>query len=97
MSSHAQSLLIQAHATVACHSRELAGQFWQLVCEWKIQSRGLHRDFHGSARDSLAGRPSSREKHLENFFKILSLSVLAAVRLNLFNHLIGFILCQICL
>ena len=27
---------------------------------------------------SLAGRPSSREKHLENFFKILLLSVLAA-------------------
>ena len=59
-------------------SRELAGQFWQLVCEWKVQSRGLHRDFHGSAHDSLVGRPSNREKHLEHFFKILSLSVLAA-------------------
>jgi len=38
----------------------------------------LLRDFRGSARDSLAGRPSSREKHLENFFKIFSLSVLVA-------------------
>ena len=27
--------------------------------------RGIH--FRGSARDSLAGRPSSREKHLKNF------------------------------
>ena len=34
----------------------------------ELQSRGLHRDFHGSARDSLIGRTSSREKHLENFF-----------------------------
>ena len=59
-------------------SREFAGQFWQLVHEWKVQSRGLLRDFHDSARDSLAGRPSNREKYLENFFKILSLSVLAA-------------------
>ena len=38
----------------------------------------LLRDFRGLARDSLAGRPSSREKHLEKFFKLLSLSVLAA-------------------
>ena len=30
------------------------------------------RDFRGSARDSLAGRPSSREKHLENFSKFCS-------------------------
>ena len=63
---------------VACHSRELAGQFWRLVREWKVQLRGLHRDFRGSARVSLAGRTSSREKHLEIFFKILSLSVLVA-------------------
>ena len=59
-------------------SRMFAGQFWRLVREWKVQSRGLLRDFRGSARDSLAGRPSSREKHLEKFFKFLSLSVLAA-------------------
>ena len=36
------------------------------------------RGFRSLARDSLAGRPSSREKHLENFFKIWSLSVLVA-------------------
>ena len=62
---------------VTCLSRKLACLFWQLVREWKVQSRGLHRDFRGSARDSLAGRPSSCEKHLEKFFKILSLNVLA--------------------
>ena len=54
---------------VAGLSREFAGQFWQLVRKWKVQSRGLLRDFRGSARDSLAGRLSSREKHLENFSK----------------------------
>ena len=35
------------------------------------------RDFRGLPRDSLAGRTSSREKHLEKFFKIFVLSVLA--------------------
>ena len=69
-----QSRVIQ----VACYSRELACWFWQLVCEGKVQSWGAHRDFRGSARDSLAGRPSSREKHLEFFFTILTLNVLAA-------------------
>ena len=63
---------------VASLSRVFAGHFWRLVREWKVQSRGLHRDFRGSAHNSLAGRPSSREKHLEKFFKFLSLSVLAA-------------------
>ena len=48
-------------------SRVFAGIFWRLVREWKVQSRGLLRDFRGSVRDFLAGRPSSREKHLENF------------------------------
>ena len=43
-----------------------------------VQSWGVHRDFRGSARDSLAGRPSSREKHLENFSQFCLLSVLAA-------------------
>ena len=66
-----QSRVIQ----VACHSHELAGWFWWLVRKWKVQSRGVRRDFRGSARDSLAGRPSSREKHLENFFTIFPLSV----------------------
>ena len=63
---------------VASLSRIFAGHFWRLVREWKVQSRGLLRDFHGSARDSLVGKPSSREKQLEKFFKFLSLSVLAA-------------------
>ena len=63
---------------VAGLSREFVGLFWWLVREWKVQSWGLLRDFCVSACDSLAGRPSSREKHLKNFFKILSLSVLAA-------------------
>ena len=52
---------------VACYSRELTGWFWRLVREWMVQLRGVHRDFRGSARNSLVGRPSSREKHLENF------------------------------
>ena len=63
---------------VASLSRVFAGHFWRLVLKWKVQSRGLLRDFHGLARDSIAGRPPSREKHLEKFFKFLSLSVLAA-------------------
>ena len=58
-----QSRVIQ----VACYNRKFAGWFWRLVCEWKVQLRGVHRDFRGLARDSLVGRPSSREKHLENF------------------------------
>ena len=62
---------------VACHNRELAGQFWWLVREWKVQSRGVYRDFCGSARDSLASETSSREKHLENFSNLLAWSVLA--------------------
>ena len=63
---------------VACLSRVFAGHIWWLVREWKVQLRGLPSDFRSSARDSLAGRPSSRKKHLEKFFKLLSLSVLAA-------------------
>ena len=63
---------------VASLSRIFAGHFWRLAREWKVQSRGSLRDFRGSARDLLAGRPSSREKHLEKFFKILVLSALAA-------------------
>ena len=69
---------------VACYSHELAGWFWRLGREWKVQSRVVHRNFHGSAHDSLAGRPSSREKHLEIFFIILTLSVLAACLGDLF-------------
>ena len=69
-----QSLVIQ----VACYSRELTCWFWRLVCEWKVQSWGVHRDFRGSARGFVASKTSSREKHLEKFSKFLSLSVLAA-------------------
>ena len=43
----------------------LAAQY--VVRGWKVQSRGVHRDFCSSPRDSLAGRLSSREKHLEKF------------------------------
>ena len=63
---------------VAYYSRELAGWFWRLVHEWKVQSRGIHSDFCGSTHDSPVGRRSSHEKHLEIFFTILTLSVLAA-------------------
>ena len=56
---------------VACYNRELACWFWRLVRKWMVQSRGVHRDFHSSARDSLAGRPSSCEKHLESFFNFV--------------------------
>ena len=52
---------------VTCHNREFTGQFWQYVRKWKVQSWGVHREFRGSTRDSLTGRPSSHEKHLENF------------------------------
>ena len=69
-----QSRVIQ----VACYSRELMCCFWWLVRDWKVQLWGVHRDFCDSARNSLAGRLSSREKHLENFSTIFSLSVLAA-------------------
>ena len=70
---------------VACLSRVFAGNFWQLVREWKVQSRGLLRDFRGSARDSLAGRPSSREKHLEKFFQIFVLECFGGLIWRLFG------------
>ena len=63
-----QSQVIQ----VVKFSRELTCQFWRLVRKWKVQLQGLHRDFRSSAHDSLAGRPSSREKHLGKFFKLLT-------------------------
>ena len=58
---------------VACHNRELAGLFWRLVHEWKVQSRGVHRNFHSSDRDFLASETSSHEKNLTNFFKTFGL------------------------
>ena len=51
---------------------------WRLVRGWKVQSRRVHRDFHGSVRYSLASGTSSREKNLENFFKSFLSSVLVA-------------------
>ena len=72
-------LATQSRVTqVACFSRALACYFWRLVHEWRVQSRRVHSDFRGSAHDSLAGRPSSRKKHLEIFLIFMSLSVLAA-------------------
>ena len=66
-------LATQSHVSqVACHNRELAGQFWRLVREWKVQLRGVHKDFHGLARDSLTSETSSREKQLANFSKLLN-------------------------
>ena len=47
---------------VTYFSRELACWVWWLVREWKVQLRGVHRDFHDSARNSLEGRPSSCKK-----------------------------------
>ena len=46
------------------------GSIWRLVCRWKVQSRGVHRDFPSSPRDSLAGRLSSCEKQ-RKFLKFL--------------------------
>ena len=70
---------------VACPSREsikeifqnldfhaFRGSGWRLGREWKVQSRGVHRAFRGSVRDSLTSGTSSREKHLENFPKFSS-------------------------
>ena len=48
------------------------GSGWWLVREWKVQSWGVHKDFHGSVRDSLTSGTSSHEKHLENFPKFSS-------------------------
>ena len=70
---------------VTCLSRVFAGHFWRFVREWKVQSRGLLRDFRGSARNSLAGRPSSREKHLEKFFQIFVLECFSGLIWRLFG------------
>ena len=78
---------------VTCYSRELKGWFWRLVYEWKVQSWGVHSDFHGSTRNSLAGRPSIRKKHLEIFFIILTLSVLVACPGDLFQSRKTRVLC----
>ena len=46
---------------------------WRLVHKWEVQLRGVHKDFRGSARDSLTSETSSREKHFANFFKSFGL------------------------
>ena len=45
---------------------------WRLVCEWKLQSRGVLKMFRCSHRNFLADGPSSREKHLDKFFQFLT-------------------------
>ena len=62
---------------------------WRLVREWKLQSRGLLRKCRGSLRDFLASGPSSREKHLDKFFKFFFMGVfgdLFATYFNCKNH-----------
>ena len=51
---------------------------WRLVCRWKVQSRGVHRDFRSSVRDSFASGTSSHEKHLKKIFENFLSSVLVA-------------------
>jgi len=58
-------------------SHAFRGLGWWLILGWKVQTRGVHRDFHGSVHDSLASGTSSHKKHLEIFFKSFLSSVLA--------------------
>ena len=78
-----QSRVIQ----VACRSCELAGRFWRLVREWKVQSRGVHRDFRGSACDFLTSETSNHEKHLANFFKTFGLKCFGGWNWRLYGDL----------
>ena len=59
----------KSHATAAS-SRVVFGN---LFVSERSSSKGVHRDFRGSARNSLASETSSREKHLANFFKSFGL------------------------
>ena len=54
------------------------GSGWRPIRGWKVQSRGVHRDFCGSVRDSLTSGTSSHEKHLEIFSEVFISSVLVA-------------------
>ena len=47
--------------------------FGNLFVSERSSSKGVHRDFCGSARNSLASETSSHEKHLANFFKSFGL------------------------
>ena len=51
---------------------------WWLVRRWKVQSRGVHRDFRGSVRDSFTSGTSSRKKNIEIFLESFLSSVLVA-------------------
>ena len=59
---------------------------WPLVRGWRFQSRGVHRDFRDLPCDSLTGRTSSREKHLDKFFKNLVSGVSRLVLATCFSH-----------
>ena len=52
--------------------------FGDLFASERSSREGNTEIFRDSARESLAGRPSSCEKHLEIFSQFFSLSVLAA-------------------
>ena len=52
--------------------------FGDLFASEGSSSEGYTKIFVAQLTTPSQGRPSSREKHLENFFTILSLSVLAA-------------------
>ena len=55
------------------------------TCSWvEAPVARLYRNFRSSFRDLFASGPSSSEKHLENFSKILSLRCLATCPGNLF-------------
>ena len=60
----------KSHATIA-NSRVSFGDMF-------ASGRSSHEGYTENFAAQLAGRPSSREKHLEMFFIILTLSVLAA-------------------
>ena len=73
---------------VACHSRELTGRFWRLVCKWKVESRRVHRDFHGSACNSLASKSFQSRKTHRRFFKNLVFKVFRGLPWRLASNLV---------
>ena len=59
---------------------------WRLVCGWKLQSRGLHKNFRGFLRDFPASGTFSCEKHWDKFFKNFISGVSWLVLVNCFNR-----------
>ena len=60
------------------------GRLCLAICLWVEASvASLLKSFRGSLRGFLVGGPSNREKHLDTFFKILSLRCLATCPSNL--------------